>query len=199
MAAAARKADQQRRCNDEWLYCFNCGILVLKDQSCQEYLCHKSFADSKAEWQALFAEEEKLADQNRIEYEARQAAITSGACSSGGGGGGLTGNGGIDKTWNGHLSYHVAKETAYWDSIKGKWGNDWECDIIFKLEKIYESKERHEKKLPSVPDGSKSSMLNLFRNTDGAKAMYGERTEQEILDNVLTLLNEAENVGILAP
>ena len=42
----------------------------------------------------------------------------------------------------------------------------------------------------------KSNMLNLFRNTVGAKEKFGERTEKAMLDNVITLLNEAENAGI---
>ena len=130
----------------------------------------------------------------------RQAALTaSTGSSSSSGGHTLTGNAAIDKAWSGHLSYHVVAEAAYWETIKGKWGNDWENDIIHKLEKIYESpKMLTQKLLPSVPDGNKSNMLNLFRNTIGAKAKFGERKEQEMLDNVLTLLNEAETAGIFA-
>ena len=200
MAEIARKADQERRCNGNWLYCTKCSILVMKGQLCSEYGCRKSFDKNTAEWKVIFAEEDKVAAQQKIDYDARQASLAASAGSSSSGGGHtLTGNAAIDKAWTGHLSYVVVAESDYWETIKGKWGNDWEGDIIHKLDKIYASKKMtDEKLLPSVPDGNKSNMLNLFRNTIGAKEKFGERTGQEMLDNVLTLLNEAENAGIFA-
>ena len=196
MAEDARKADQRRRCNDEWLYCVKCNILVLKGQSCQEYLCRKSFDDNTAEYQIKFAEEDKIAEQKKNEYEARQAALAASTGSSSSGT--LTVSGAIEKTWNAHLSLHVTKEVAYWETIKDKWGNDWEGDILYKLDKIYTHQKMKDGMLNSVPDGKRDSMLNLFRNTSGAIEKLGKRSEKEMLDNIITLLNEADNAGIFA-
>ena len=203
MAEADRKADQQRRCNDGFLYCFNnCGIVVMKGERCTEYLCNKSYDDSYAAYQTLFAEEEAQAEKNKVAYEARQSALKAekeSSSSTGGDASNKTGNGAIDKTWEKHISAHVSKESAYWDSIKGKWGDDWENDIMFKLQKIYESEYFRKNGLDICPDGGKEDMLNLMRNTAGAMEKHGGvKTEREMLDNIVTLLNEAESAGILA-
>ena len=147
---------------------------------------------------AVIAKEEEKAEKDKIAYEARQSALTASAGSSGSGAGNKTGNGAIDKTWEKHISVHLSKESAYWDSIKGKWGDDWENDIMFKLQKIYESEYFRKNGLDICPDGGKDDMLNLMRNTAGAIEKHGgAKTEKEMLDNIVTLLNEAESAGIL--
>lgn len=185
------KQDQKRRCNDGWAICMttDCGLTVFKDQGlCPQ--CNKfTHADLKKAYATIFAKE--AADQSK-QISDRGSKTASGATGSGTAASKI--EGALESAFEKYVNDAMKEESDHWTSICKGWGKDVVA-VKQLVNTLYTSDDIGKLTCAS----GKMEILNLIRNTEGAVKANGGKTKsnKEILDNLLILLDDGESAGIL--